>query len=168
MLIEVTKDSIIQDPDFLATKCLKMAPADIERETELMKTAFEWVSDPKNGALGLASTQVGSKWRWFVMKNPNHKRAWLNKEAGGPVVIVINPKYRGNGTKRTCEESCFSIPGKAFKIHRTSSLIATFLKLNPETGETKQITTTYTGSSAQIFQHEFDHLRGLTIADRGE
>jgi peptide deformylase len=168
MKVEIAKDTIVQDPDFLATKCEKMTNERIGRELELMKTTFDWVSDPENKAFGLASTQVGSKWAWFVMKNPNHKKAWADKEAGGPVVIVINPKYKSNGSRRQCEESCFSIPGKLFKVYRTSSLVATFTQLNPKTGKTKRIETTYTGSSAQIFQHEFDHIRGLTLADRGE
>lgn len=122
--------------------------------------AYKWVKDPANGALGLAAPQVGSTYRWFVMRNPS------DKLAGGDIIIVINPKMSVAGKPVTKIESCFSNPGKSSPVLRWPHVDVRFDEWDPVNHKIiPKRKLRFNGRSAQIFQHEFAHLKGKCIFD---
>lgn len=97
------------------------------------------------GGVGLAANQIGLDQRAFVMK-------------GNPEIVCFNPlivDYTENDLV-TLEEGCLSFPNLILKVTRPKSIKVRYT--NP-LGET--ITTTYTGMTARIFQHELEHLNGI-------
>lgn len=98
--------------------------------------------------LGMAAPQIGIDTRVFVMKTDLGWRACFN-----PVVL----QSRGADSKM---EGCLSFPGMQVAVARPRSVKATWQD---------QIGTSHMMEldrmQARIFQHELDHLNGVTIAD---
>lgn len=105
--------------------------------------------------VGLAANQLGHTARMFV---------W--NDGRGNKGTIINP--RGDTSKDARlrppvvdQEGCLSIPGKYFPIPRLD-----YVRLHGLDLEGNKVTYTAEGFLARIFQHEMDHLSGLTILDR--
>ncbi len=148
--------SIVTDLEALKIPCVTLE--DVESELSLIREVYAWVKDPGNGALGLAAPQVGSKYRWFVMKNPS------DHLVAPPVVVVVNPKMQLVGKQNFKIESCFSDPGARTLVTRWPRVSTRYMELNITDGQLRQKKVYFNGRSAQIFQHEFDHLRGKCIS----
>lgn len=106
----------------------------------------------KAGGVGLAAPQVNVSKRLFVMKPKLFKKA----EA------VINPVVaydEAHGTNLSTE-GCLSIPGKNFKVKRYNKINVAYYNSRGE-----YITEMAEGFRAIVFQHEYDHLNGILIAD---
>jgi peptide deformylase len=116
--------------------------ADIEREMlELMKA--------RNG-IGLAANQVGLLHRVFVMQTQD-----------GREFSCFNP-YVLQGDNNFVEEreGCLSFPDLWLKIKRHNKITAAYLD---NTG--KQCIIELEGIDARCFQHELDHLDGITFTE---
>lgn len=104
--------------------------------------------DPEG--VGLASTQVGLKERFFIAKNGQKFQAF------------INPQILSSGKKsKKYFEGCLSIPNYWGEVNRAAQIKVSF---QDEEGQT--VTKTLTGVPAWIFQHEIDHLDGKLFPDR--
>lgn len=104
------------------------------------------------GGIGLAAPQVNVSKRLFVIKPNTLKKA----EA------IINPVLRYDevaGTKIS-KEGCLSIPGKRFEVKRYNKINVAYYNRRGE-----YVTEMADGLRAVVFQHEFDHLNGILIAD---
>lgn len=104
----------------------------------------------KSGGIGLSANQVGLNYRVFAMD-------------GSPEMFVcFNPKIVMFGTETvTLEEGCLSYPGLLVKVKRPRDIKVRF------TGPDGEIyTKTFTGITARVFQHELDHLDGITMLNR--
>ena len=114
----------------------------IEREMlELMKA---------NNGIGLAANQVGLLRRVFVMKLQD-----------GREVGCFNPWIMfGNNDKINGDEGCLSFPNLWLKIERHNKITAAYLD---NTG--KQCIIELEGLDARCFQHELDHLDGITFTE---
>ena len=109
--------------------------------------------------VGLAAPQVGVGLRIFVW----HFDDGLQLSEG----VVINPtlslsgpwphRFRGEPD----EEGCLSIPGLRYPLARAESAHLRGTNLDGH-----QVDIRATGWLARIFQHEFDHLRGVLYRDR--
>lgn len=118
------------------------------------------VSDMKkamvdNNGVGLAANQVGQDLALFVIDA---------KTAGAYKVpeAYFNPEITEySDQKESIEEGCLSIPGFYFEIPRSKKVM---LKAVDEKGNKIKIKAR--GFLARVFQHETDHLNGLTIKDR--
>ena len=98
--------------------------------------------------VGLAGPQIGIPFRIFVMN------------ATKPL-IVINPEILEYSERKTIYgEGCLSLPGLHVAVERPKSVKIKFW----EPGG-KEIKCLFDGWSARVFQHEFDHLRGVLITD---
>ena len=119
--------------------------------------ARKFVADPENSALGLASNQVGSKYSWFVMKMSNDI-----------VRIIFNPKIYGRSGHKQHEEGCFSEPECDERVKRSRSISASFWEVYFVDGKVSMLhcDEDLEGRDAQVFQHEYDHLKGRLIADK--
>jgi peptide deformylase len=93
------------------------------------------------GGVGLAAPQCGFPYRMFVM-------------VGG--IVCINPVIlRYSKETAFVKEGCLSFPGLYFHVTRPETIE---IEYTNEFG--KRITVQWTGATARIAQHEFDHLEG--------
>jgi peptide deformylase len=100
-------------------------------------------------AIGLASNQLGLSYRVFAME-------------GEPAFVCFNPKVVLPGTELVVlEEACLTFPGLYVKVKRPRDIKVRFQGPDGEV-----YTRTFTGMSARIFQHELDHLDGITMLKR--
>ena len=106
----------------------------------------------KAGGVGLAAPQVNVSKRLFVMKPNMLKKA----EA------VINPvvDYHEEAGTKLSTEGCLSIPGKKFNVNRYNKINVAYYNQRGE-----YVTELAEGFRAVVFQHEYDHLNGILIAD---
>jgi len=114
----------------------------IEREMiETMKSS--------NG-IGLAGNQVGLLRRVFVMKL-----------ADGREIGCFNPWIMiGDNDLINGEEGCLSFPNLWIKVERHNKITAAYLD---NTG--KQCIIELEGIDSRCFQHELDHLNGVTFTE---
>ena len=110
--------------------------------------------------VGLAAPQVGLEDRIFVIDL-------------SPLADEENPAYQGlkkvfinaRITNRTGdmvlhEEGCLSIPGIHESVARQDSIEIEYLDENLQPH-----TETYTGFTARVIQHEYDHIEGVLFID---
>ncbi len=110
--------------------------------------------------VGLAAPQVNESFQIFIMAshpNPRYPKAPKMKPTA-----IINPKIiKLSKTQEKAWEGCLSIPGMRGFISRSAEIQVEYV-----TREDRKIKTVYKDFLARIFQHEFDHLQGLTFLDR--
>ena len=104
--------------------------------------------------VGLAAPQVGIPYSVFVMGNPDDPDS---------IFSVFNPLIVDEASKDIVlgEEGCLSFPNLYVKVKRPKSIKARFSGHDGNVG-----TLTLDNWSARIFQHEFDHLYGITFQKR--
>jgi len=112
-------------------------------------------------AVGLSAVQIGI-----------HKQAFVAKLLNGKILRVCNPvileagcirkDYHPVGMEKDATilvtEGCLSFPGKSFLVKR-----ADYVLVRDDIGGTYSLE----GKDAQVFQHEYDHLHGVTLPDIG-
>jgi peptide deformylase len=109
----------------------------------------------KNEGVGLAAPQIGVNYRLFIYE-------W-DKE----FKVCINPEILSYSEQTdTFNEGCLSISRRFFPLHRSIQVITRYTEIDPETKEWNTIIKTLEGYEARIFQHETDHINGITIMDR--
>ena len=117
---------------------------------ELGRFAFD------NEGNGLAAPQVGIFRRIIVFQGND-----------GLMMIAVNPRYFPQGSRTQIVEGCLSYPGDRYLMKRYKSVRAMFFTFNSE----KKIIAKniiLRGHAAIVFQHETDHLNGITIAMKGK
>ena len=107
------------------------------------------VAMQEHDALGLAAPQVGENTRLMIIGH---------KDTG--FVVCINPEWEVAEDSEDEEflEGCLSFPGLELTITRPNKIIGTFTDLK---GMRKS--SSFVGVWAQAFQHECDHLNGITF-----
>lgn len=96
------------------------------------------------GGVGLSANQVGLPYRVFVMGIREYHGAFFN-----PRIIETT------GPADTFKEGCLSYPGLFMYIKRPESVRVSYQN---QRGEHRE--TTFSGLTARIFQHEYDHMEG--------
>lgn len=106
----------------------------------------------KNNGIGLAAPQVGLSQRLFVMEIDRIQRA------------CFNPEITDSSTDLTeYTEGCLSFPRDECTIKRPSIVTVRYQDV---TGA--WIEEQLQGLEARCFQHELDHLNGITMHDRAK
>ena len=107
------------------------------------------VAMQEHDALGLAAPQVCENTRLMIIGH---------KDTG--FVVCINPEWEVAEDSEDEEflEGCVSFPGLELTITRPNKIIGTFTDLQ---GMRKS--SSFVGVWAQAFQHECDHLDGITF-----
>ena len=100
--------------------------------------------------IGLAANQVGLDRRVFVMKLTDGREIGCFNQW-----IMIGDNDLING-----EEGCLSFPNLWLKIERHNKITAAYLD-----NAGKQCIIELEGIDARCFQHELDHLDGVTFTD---
>jgi len=117
----------------------------VELATNLTETML------KNNGMGLAAPQCGLRYRCFVV-------------AANPVIAVFNPRIldytKTEELQIKLDEGCLTYPNIFLKVNRPRIIKVRYTMPNG------QFTTEqFHGMTSRIFQHEFDHLEGVTMFD---
>jgi peptide deformylase len=107
----------------------------------------------KERGVGLSANQCGIPYSVFVIGHPDTPEE---------IICVVNPKIVDHSNNIVLgEEGCLTWQGLFGKVKRYDKIRVRFA--NPKgVVETAEIT----GFTARAFQHEYDHLQGITYLDR--
>ena len=109
--------------------------------------------------IGLAAPQVGVSQRLFIVAPEQILQPPYDRLDTG--LVVINPEIKVIGHKVTREwEGCLSIPGIRGHVPRNCNITIVYTNVHGE-----RVSADYTGFTARIFLHEFDHLNGIVFLD---
>jgi len=106
----------------------------------------------ENKGIGMAGPQAGVPLRIFIISLDGTRDS---------VKVYINPTVTPLGDIGLMEEGCLSVPGVHTKIRRYKKCKVTATDLNGN-----RFTEEADGLYARALQHEYDHIEGITIADR--
>lgn len=107
----------------------------------------------EHNSVGLSANQVGLPCAVFVVGDPKQKDSWF---------AVFNPKIVDISQKTEYhKEGCLSFPNFSVKVKRNLTIRTRFAGWDGIVDTIK-----LGGLTARIFQHEYDHLQGITIKDR--
>jgi len=102
---------------------------------------------------GISAIQLGYPERIFLV--------------GSPPQVFINPKIKNRSSITKSDwEGCLSCPGAHVKVRRAHSIVIEYTDYSD--GLFTDIKRKFTGFDARVIQHEFDHLNGFLILDRGK
>ena len=119
------------------------------------KELYELLRDKmiEHKGVGLSACQLGIMTRVFVIGSPTDPAS---------VIGVFNPLIVDYDEQTVVyEEGCISYPGMFIKIKRPRGIRARYRGWDGEIG-----TARYEGYTARVFQHEYDHLNGITFQSR--
>ena len=132
---------IMRDPLFLAQKSVDATEDDKQVVTDLLDT----LRANLDHCVGMAANMIGVKKNIIVV-------------AAGPFQFaMINPVITGKSGAFQTEEGCLSLTGVR-KCTRYQEIEVEYQDMNFKKQRQK-----YTGWTAQIIQHECDHLNGIII-----
>ena len=147
--------SILAHPDPRLTQ--KSAEIDLECEEELAELdqliANLIATMRKEKGAGLAAIQVGIPKRVFVYD--------AGDKEGGEVAL-INPRIVSFSDELDeDEEGCLSFPALYAQVKRSKSVVVEGYNQNRE-----KVSIEAEGFLARVFQHEIDHLNGITFIEQ--
>lgn len=141
---------IITDLEKLSDRCDEI---DIRKENNLMREIILELKSTlreSKGGVGLAAPQIGYDKRIFVINFNGDLRTFIN-----PIIT----QAKGLTFSR---EGCLSLPGKQYIRPRNNEITVLY-----QTPLGKSESRKMVGLAATVFQHELDHLDGITLADIG-
>jgi len=154
-MIDVEKCRIMHYP----AEVLAKAALPVEKIDDNIRQLVEKMTDImlKNKGIGLAAPQVGVPLRLFIISLDGKKET---------VKVYINPTVTPISAKAetplgSTDEGCLSVPGVFTKIRRYKKCTVTAIGLNGN-----EFTEEVEGLFARVLQHEYDHIQGMTIANR--
>ena len=105
--------------------------------------------------MGLAANQIGLTKRFFAIGHESFDRF---KNA----VIIYNPRLISTSEEKVVDvEGCLSFRGIWLKVERPKTC-----EVEYETKQGKKQTARLDGMESKCFQHELDHLEGITFNQR--
>ena len=132
---------IMKDPIFLAQKSVPATPEDLPVARDLLDT----LAANRAGCVGMAANMIGVSKRIIVFDN------------NGTDTVMFNPEIVKCAQPYQTEEGCLSLPGVR-PTKRWQSI-----KVRYQNEQFQVRLKTFTGWTAQIIQHEIDHLEGILI-----
>ena len=115
---------------------------------EFSKNLVKFMYD--NNGIGIAANQVGIPYRIFAMRGQPEN------------FVCINPRIVDTSTETiVMDEGCLTYPGVVVKIKRPRHVKIRFDIPNGDT-----LTKQFTGMTARVVQHEYDHLEGLVFYNK--
>ena len=133
---------LIHDPIFLARKSVPATAADLEIARDLLDTLIAH----RESCVGMAANMIGETKRIIVFDN------------GGEYMTMFNPEIIKAAEPYETEEGCLSLLGGPRKCTRCRKIK---VRYQNEAFQTR--IKTFEGWTAQIIQHEVDHLGGVLI-----
>ncbi|XP_020098531.1 peptide deformylase 1B, chloroplastic [Ananas comosus] len=109
----------------------------------------------KTDGIGLSAPQVGINVHLMVF-NPAGERG------EGEEIVLVNPVlYKASKKTLFYDEGCLSFPGIYADVERPASV-----KIDARDITGAKFKVSLSGLPARVFQHEFDHLKGVLFIDR--
>lgn len=135
-------------------KCEEVLPGVYSHVRDTSRTMFH-LMEAKRG-IGLAAPQVGTPLRFFIIKNM----------VGPGYSLFINPEIIWKSKHMSsCKEGCLTyntpLEKPTWYVKRHKSIIASWTNYRGNRIEKKM-----SGLTAQVFQHENDHLDAITIKNK--
>ena len=131
----------MKDPLFLGRKATSATAEDAAVAQDLLDT----LAAHKDGCVGMAANMIGVS------------KAIIAFDNEGSYMLMYNPVILKKSDPFQTEEGCLSLPGtrptkrwRSIKVQYQNEKFQTRIK-------------TFTGWTAQIIQHEIDHLNGVLI-----
>ena len=140
---------LVQDPNPILKQ--KAGPWDFEKDINAAVIEREMLDIMKaHNGIGLAGNQVGLLRRVFVMKLSD------GREIGffNPSILV------GDNDLEEGKEGCLSFPNLWLKVERHNKITAMYLD-----NAGKRCIIELDGIDSRCFQHELDHLDGITFTE---
>lgn len=139
----------VEVENILADQCQQLI-------TEMMLAVSE------SGGVGIAAPQIYQSFRLFIMCSKPNAR-YPDAPLMTPTAI-INPEILHSSSDKTKDwEGCLSVPNLRGLVPRHKQITVSYFD---QQGNKQQ--KEFSGFIARIFQHELDHLNGLTFLDRLE
>ena len=132
---------ILHDPLFLAQKAENATEADRQVVRDLLDT----LQAHRDRCVGMAANMIGVAKRIIIFDD------------NGSATVMFNPEIVKCSGPYEAEEGCLSLAGTR-KVKRYRSI-----KVQYQNECFEMRLKTYTGFTAQIIQHEIDHLGGVLI-----
>jgi len=140
---------------------LRKITSDIDQSFEGLEKLVEDMFETMHNAegVGLAAPQIGLTFRIFVVDlSPLGDEEPLLKDFRR---AFINPHIiEKDGDKVLMEEGCLSIPGLREDVLRFNTIRMTYLDVNLQEHD-----ELFSGFTARVLQHEYDHLDGVMFVD---
>lgn len=133
---------IVHDPILLAQPS---APATGE-DLPLVQDLLDTLTAHKEECVGMAANMIGECKNVIVFDN------------GGTYMAMLNPVILKQSEPYETEEGCLSLLGGPRKTKRYKKI-----KVQYENADFQVRIKTFEGWTAQIIQHEIDHLHGVLI-----
>lgn len=132
---------IVHNPFFLSQKS---ETADVS-DKPVINDLLDTLRANLDGCVGMAANMIGIKKRIIVFCK------------GSRQMVMVNPEITAKFGEYETEEGCLSLSGVR-KTKRYRKITVRF-----QDQDFKYHTGTYDGFTAQIIQHEVDHLEGILI-----
>lgn len=133
--------SIMKDPVFLAQRSAPADAADLPLARDLRDTLFAH----REECVGMAANMIGVAKRVIIF------------EENGEYTVMFNPELVKCSGPYEAEEGCLSLAGRR-KAKRFRQI-----KVKYQNEALQVRLRSFTGFTAQIIQHELDHLNGVLI-----
>ncbi len=133
---------IIHDTIFLAQKSEAATKTDLDIARDLVDT----LKANRENCVGMAANMIGVRKRIIVFDNE------------GEYMTMLNPEIIKKDKPYDTEEGCLSLLGGPRKTKRYKTI-----KVKYQTIELQTRIKTFSDWTAQIIQHECDHLDGILI-----
>ena len=111
--------------------------------------------------IGLAAPQVNHSVRLFVIDASILSQHQFLEAAGFKKTFINAEIYKEEGEDVFHKEGCLSFPGLYEDIMRKSVIHINYFDENFEEHDEK-----YDGIISRIIQHEYDHIKGVTMVER--
>ena len=133
---------LIHDEVLLSQKSEKATKADKAIAVDLLDT----LKAHADGCVGMAANMIGQL------------KCIIAFEAGGKYMVMYNPEIIGVSGEYETEEGCLSYTGGPVKVKRYRSI-----EVQYEDEKFKKYKKIFKDFTAQIIQHEVDHLKGVLV-----
>ena len=133
---------LVHDPMFLAQKSEPATPADAQVITDLLDT----LRAHSDSCVGMAANMIGVKKNIIVVS------------LGFIQVAMVNAKIVGKKKPYKTEEGCLALLGNPRPCTRYDEIEVEYQDASFKLKKDK-----FTGFTAQIIQHELDHVNGVLI-----
>lgn len=133
---------IVHDTIFLAQKSEIATKEDVDIAHDLLDT----LAANRETCVGMAANMIGKRKRIIAFDND------------GEYMVMFNPEIVKKSGAYDTEEGCLSLLGGPRKTKRYQTI-----KVQYQTVEFQTRTKSFSGWTAQIIQHECDHLDGILI-----
>ena len=136
---------IVKDTTFLSQPCRTATKKDLYIAKDLVDTLQIYRSRPDMQCWGIAANMIGYPVRMIIVHN------------GLEELVMVNPEILSRKGIYESEEGCLSLPG----VRTTKRYQEIVVKYRNTRYQWKKVRLS--GFTAQVVQHEMDHLEGILV-----